>query len=255
MTVQTILNYLWTLAPEAYRLPEDNVGLLLGRKNAPVTKVLVSLDATADVVAEARNQGCELLVTHHPVIYRSVCHINDEDPMTRLQLACLESGLAVISMHTNLDCAPGGINDVLAEQLELWNVETLADPETSGLLRAGSVEPIALPAFAAYVKERLHCPGLRYVSGGRTVRRVAVGGGACAEFLRTALEAGCDTLVTADVGYHDFQEAEACGLNLIDAGHFETESPICSVLRDKLAARYPELKVYLSSQTGCVRFL
>lgn len=255
MTVQTILDYLWTLAPEKCKMPWDNVGHLLGRRNASVTRVLVALDATAAVVEEAAALGCELVVTHHPVIFHAQKHVNDVDPMTETALNFLERGIAVISMHTNLDCAAGGVNDVLAERLCINRIEILDDGETAGLIRMGDVAPTDLRTFAAFVKERLSCPGLRYADGGKRVRRVAVGGGACGDYLERVAEAGCDTFVTADLGYHRFCDAATLGLNLIDAGHFETETPICAVLRDRLAARFPELEVRLSAHTDCIRYL
>ncbi len=255
MTVQNVLDYLFTLAPITYKESWDNVGFLAGRKDAPVTRVLVALDATAAVAEEAAKLGCELVVTHHPLIFQAPKHVTDADPMTGTLLSFLEKGVAVISMHTNLDCAPGGVNDVLAEQLSLHNVEILEDGETAGLLRAGEAEPMELPAFAAFVKERLNCPGLRYADGGKSVRRVAVGGGGCSEFMELAVAAGCDTFVTADVKYHAFQEAQTRGINLIDAGHFETENPVCGVLIEKLAARFPEIKVLRSDHSDCIRYL
>ncbi|MBR6376824.1 MAG: Nif3-like dinuclear metal center hexameric protein [Oscillospiraceae bacterium] len=255
MTVQTILDYLWTLAPERFRMDWDNVGLLLGRKNAPVGGVLVALDATAAVAAEAERLGCQLVLTHHPVIFRGDKHITDADPLTELHLIYLEKGIAVISMHTNLDCAPGGVNDVLAERLGLHNFSVLEDGETAGLLRMGEVPETELPAFAAFVKERLDCPGLRYVDGGKPVRKVAVGGGGCGEFASRALAAGCDTFVTADIKYHDFCDAATLGLNLIDAGHFETEVPVCDALAAKLREAFPELRVHRSAHRGCIQFL
>ena len=255
MTVSKILDYLWTLAPLSYKEDWDNVGFLLGRGNREVTGVLVALDATKAVAEEAERLGCQLVVTHHPVIFRGEKHITDADPLTEAHLAFLEKGIAVISMHTNLDCAPGGVNDVLAERLGLTHVEVLADGETAGLIRMGDTREWDLPAFAAFVKERLSCPGLRYVDGGRPVRRVAVGGGACCGFAQRALAAGCDTFITSDLKYHEFCEAAAMGLNLIDAGHFETENPVCPVLRDKLAARFPELRVHLSAHTDCIQYL
>ena len=255
VTVQTILDYLWTLAPITYKEDWDNVGFLAGRKDAPVSKILVALDATEAVAAEAAGLGCELVVTHHPLIFQAPKHVTDADPMTKALLAYLERGLAVISMHTNLDCAPGGVNDELARRLGLQNVTVLADGETAGLIRAGEVPETDLPAFAAFVKGALNCPGLRYSEGGRPVRRVAVGGGGCPGFIALAAASGCDTFVTADVKYHEFQEAQARGLNLIDGGHFETEDPVCDVLRDKLAARFPDLTVLRSAHSDCVRFL
>lgn len=255
MTVQTVLDYLWTLAPIHYKESWDNVGLLLGRKNAPVRGVLVALDATDAVAAEAEALDCQLVVTHHPVIFRGDKHVTDEDPLTEVHLNYLEKGIAVISMHTNLDCAPGGVNDVLAQRLGLHNVEVLEDGETAGLIRVGELAQTELPAFAAFVKERLACPGLRYVDGGKPVRRVAVGGGACGSYVSRVLAAGCDTLVTADLKYHEFCDAAVLGLNLIDAGHFETEDPVCELLAARLRERFPALAVHRSAHSDCIQYL
>ena len=255
MTVQDILDDLWTLAPLSYKEDYDNVGFLIGRKEAPVEKVLVALDATAAVAAEAEALGCQLVVTHHPVIFQAPKHLTDADPRTRVLLEYLERGLAVISMHTNLDCAPGGVNDTLAALLGLQRVTVLEDGETAGLIRMGEVETRSLPEFAAFVKQRLACPGLRFADGGRPVRRVAVGGGGCGSFMDRVLAAGCDSFVTADLKYHQFEEAAVLGLNLIDAGHFETENPVCEVLRTRLAAQFPALEVLGSAHQDCIRFL
>ena len=254
MTVQTILDYLWTLAPVSYKEAWDNVGLLLGRKNAPVRGVLVALDATAAVAAEAERLDCQLLVTHHPVIFRGDKHVTDADPLTEVHLSYLEKGIAVISMHTNLDCAPGGVNDLLAQRLGLQGCEVLNDGETAGLIRVGTLDETPLPDFAARVKQRLSCPGLRYADGGRAVRRVAVGGGACVDYVPQVLAAGCDTFVTADVKYHAFCDAATLGLNLIDAGHFETENPVCEMLAARLRERFPTLRVHRSAHRDCVCF-
>lgn len=255
MTVQTILDYLWTLAPIEYKEDFDNVGFLVGRGNAEVTRLLVSLDATEAVAAEAEALGCQLVLSHHPIIFHAPKHVTDADPHTRTLLSYLERGLAVISMHTNLDCAPGGVNDVLARWIGLHNVEVLEDGETAGLIRVGETEETSLHAFAASVKERLSCPGLRYAEGRRPVRRVAVGGGACGDFIDRVAAAGCDTFVTADLKYHQFQDAAVLGLNLIDAGHFETEDPVCDMLCQRLRERFPELELFRSAHTGCIRYL
>ena len=112
-----------------------------------------------------------------------------------------------------------------------------------------------LETFLALVKERLHCPGLRYVDGGKAVSRVAVGGGACGDGLRDAFDAGCDTFVTADVKYNQFWDARDLGLNLIDAGHFWTENPVCGSLADKLREEFPGCLVKVSENHGdCINF-
>ena len=255
MTVQTILDYIWTLAPIEYKMSWDNVGLLLGRASAEVHRVLLSLDATAAVAREAAELGCELVVSHHPVIFRGDKHVNDLDPLTEPELLFLENRIAVISMHTNLDCAPGGVNDVLASLLGLHNIEILQEPGEPALVRCGTVERQSLPEFAAFVKKTLLCPGLRFIDGGCAVQKVAVGGGSCIESAESALAAGCDTFVTGDVKYHEFLDAAARGLNVVDAGHFETENPVIHALRAKLQDRFPEIGFLISAHCGLIRFL
>ena len=254
MTVQTVLDFLFQLAPKEYAMSWDNVGHLLGRREAPVNRVLVALDATADVAEEAAALGCQLIVTHHPVIFNSIRHLTDADPMTHTALKLLEQGIAVISMHTNLDCVPGGVTDELARLLGLERTAVLPNGAQPGVIRVGEVAPTTLADFAALVKARLGCEGLRFTDGGKPVRRVALCGGAGMDFVEQVMDAGCDTFVTADVRYHEFQEMQIRGLNLIDAGHFQTENPICALLRGKLAAAFPEIEVLLSRHGDCIRF-
>ena len=255
MTVQTILDYIWTLAPQEYKMSWDNVGLLLGRANAEVRRVLLTLDATAAVADEARDLGCQLVVSHHPVIFRGDKHVTDLDPLTEPELRFLENRIAVISMHTNLDCAPGGVNDVLAAVLGLRDVEVLAEPGEPALVRCGTVERQNLTEFAAFVKRALDCDGLRYADGGRPVRKVAVGGGSCIELAELALAHGCDTFVTGDVKYHEFLDTAARGMNVVDAGHFKTENPVIRMLQAKLRAQFPEIEFLRSAHRDVVRFL
>lgn len=255
MTVKNVLNALWELAPLSCKESWDNVGLMCGRMNTKVNRILVALDTDEQVAQEAQDHGCELVVTHHPLIFRGAMHITDEDTVGQTLLSFLERSLAVISMHTNLDCAEGGVNDVLARRLGLSEVTVLSDGETPGLIRCGNRKEESIDSFAAFVKSELRCPGLRFVRGNRPVRRVAVGGGSCGEFLETVHNTGCDTFVTADVKYHQFCTAKQLGLNLIDAGHFETEQPVCEVLLAALRSRFPEIEVILSAHSDYTEFL
>ena len=119
----------------------------------------------------------------------------------------------------------------------------------------GTVPEQSLDAFLTVVKTALHCPGLRYAQGGKSVHQVAVGGGACADGMAEALAAGCDTFVTADVKYNQFWDAADFGLNLIDAGHFYTENPVCGYLAEKLRAAFPAVSVKISqSHQDCMKF-
>ena len=257
ITVQSVLEYIETLAPRAMKESWDNVGLNCGHRDRPVQKILVALDPFTHVCQEAKDWGADLLVTHHALLWKPG-FITDMDTQGRNTLFLIENGIAHINAHTNLDQAPGGVNDVLAQTLGLENIEIL-DPVPGevpyGLLRCGTVAECALGDFLSVVKKKLHCDGLRYVDGGKSVRKVAVGGGSCSGAMYQAAAAGCDTFVTADVKYNGFWDAREMGLTLIDAGHFHTENPVVAVLAAKLAAQFPEIEVKISeSHWDCMKY-
>lgn len=257
VTVSHILDYLETLAPVETKMHWDNVGLLCGSKTAPVTKILVALDPFEHVCEEAAAWGAELIVTHHPLIFHAPNAVTDETSVGRSIMTLCRAGISAINAHTNLDCAPGGVNDILAEKLGLTDVSPVPHPGTTapGLLRCGYVFEQSLDDFLFDVSQALGCDHLRYVDGGRPVCKVAVGGGACADGFLDALDAGCDTLVTADVKYNQFWDARDLGLNLIDAGHFATENPVVAVLAEKIAAAFPEVEVKISeTHSDCMKF-
>ena len=261
VTVNDILLFLETLAPRSMKMDWDNVGLLCGSRKAEVSKILVALDPFEGVCLEAAAWGADLIVTHHPLIFQALKSITDETSIGRsIQLLCRE-GISAINAHTNLDCAPGGVNDRLAAALRLSEIKVIdpigvdADGKEWGLLRKGTVTTQPLSDFLSTVKTALGCEGLRYVDGGKPVRHVAVGGGACASELMDAYRAGCDTFVTSDVKYNQFWDAKDLGMNLIDAGHFYTENPITACLAEKIAAAFPEIKVKISeTHRDCMKF-
>ena len=260
-TVADILRFVETLAPRDMKMSWDNVGLLCGSRATPVTKVLVALDPFEHVCKEAAQWGAELIVTHHPLIFKPLPNVTDETSIGRGIMVLCRNGISAVNAHTNLDQAPGGVNDVLARTLELENIRVINPCGTTeegaawGLLRMGEVQPRSLDAFLGTVREKLGCAGLRYVSGGRDVRKVAVGGGSCADGMLDALAAGCDTFVTADVKYNQFWDARDLGLNLIDAGHFHTENPVVAVLAEKIAGAFPEVEVKISeTHADCMKF-
>ena len=260
-TVGDILKFVETLAPRSMKMDWDNVGLLCGSKAQTVTKVLIALDPFEGVCREAAEIGAEMILTHHPLIFSPLKEVTDETSIGRsIQLLC-RHGISAVNAHTNLDCAPGGVNDVLARKLGLQNVKVISPSGTDsegrewGLLRCGTVEEQSLEAFLPQVKERLGSKGLRYVNGGKPVRKVAVGGGSCAGGMLEALDAGCDTFVTADVKYNQFWDAYDLGLNLIDAGHFATENPVTVYLKEKLSAAFPEVEFVISmTHRDCMNF-
>ena len=255
-TVREIYGYLDAQAPFSLQEGFDNAGFLVGHGDAVVTKILVALDITMEVAAEAAELGAQLIVSHHPVIFHPARSVTDADPDGWILLSLVEHGVAAICVHTNLDAVHGGVNDALAEALGLTQVEQLkqagvdASGRPYGIGRVGGAAgvPMYAPAFAAFVKEKLGANGVRYVDARRPVRRVAVGGGACADMLSDALAMGCDTFVTSDVKYNGFLDAKALGVNLIDAGHYPTEQVVCPVLARWLSAGFPKIEVCLTNR-------
>ena len=247
-TVREIEQALFELAPREGTMDWDNVGHLLGDPDSQVSRVLVALDITEDVADEAISHGCELIVAHHPVMncrWLPVQSVRSDTPQGHLLLKLLRNGVSAICMHTNLDVAWGGVNDILAEKLKLVDPGPLC---VNGLGRVGRLEePMDLADFVRFVSRSLGCNGVRYAGAGKPVCRVAVGGGACGEFEDDAIRAGCDTFVTADLSYHQFLDAKGKGINLIDAGHFPTEDPVCEKLVQYVSDRFQELVVTKST--------
>lgn len=261
-TVNDILAFLNTLAPGYMKEEWDNVGLLCGSRATPVTKILVALDPFEHVCQEAVDVGAQLLVAHHPLIFDPLRSVTDDSSIGRSLMLLNKNGISVICAHTNLDCAPEGVNHVLSRVLGLENVE-LIDPAGNddngtpyGLLRCGYVKESTLEDFLSQVKQALKTPVLRFVRGGQPVRKVAVGGGSCAGAVPLVKAAGCDTFVTADVKYNQFWDAKDLGLNLIDAGHFYTENPVVSHLSFALSRAFPEIEVKTSqTHRDCMEFV
>ena len=253
-TVADILQFVESIAPPYMKESWDNVGLNCGHMDRPVKKILVALDPFTHVCQEAKEIGADLLVTHHALIWKPG-FITDLNTQGKNTLFLIENGIAHINAHTNLDQAPGGVNDVLAAKLGLRNVQIVNPKDGIGLMRCGEVDAQPLESFLAAVKEQLGCEGLRYVNSGKPVKKVAVGGGSCAGGMMEVLSAGCDTFVTADIKYNQFWDAADLGLNLIDAGHFYTENPVVSVLAGKIAAAFPEIEVKISeTHHDCMKY-
>jgi len=253
--VKDIYEYINTVAPFDTQMDFDNAGLLVGRADAAVGKVLVALDITQEVIREAVELGVQLIVSHHPVIFHPLKSVTNGDVTGERVLLLAENHIAAICAHTNLDAAQEGVNDLLARQLGLVRLEQLhqdgvdAQGRAYGIGRVGVLDTTVFPdtaAFAQMVKQALNASGVRYVDAGKPVRRVAVGGGSCGSMLGDAVAAGCDTFVTADVKYDVFLEAKALGINLLDAGHFATENVVVAPLAHKLRAAFPELDILVS---------
>ena len=257
VTVKTIFAYLDEIAPVRYQMDFDNAGFLVGDMNAPVTRVLTALDITDDVISEAESIGAQLIVSHHPMIFHSLKQVRADELTGRKVLRLAKLGIAAVCMHTNLDIADGGVNDALMQALDadVSGILELTGSDENGVpLGCGRIgrlrHPMPLNAFLPYVSERLHVTGLRYCDGGKDAEQIAVCGGSGGNLLELAYEAGCDTLVTADVKYDRFLAAKELGVNLIDADHFCTENVVIPVITEKLRNQFPNLIIQRSRCLG-----
>lgn len=253
--VKDVFELLNKFAPVERKMDFDNVGLLVGDRESEVKKILVALDVTDDVVSEAILKKCDLIVSHHPLIFTAMKAVVQSDLTGRKVIELVKNGISVISMHTNLDVSHGGVNDTLAKQLGLKNIYCPypegkdGNENVYGLMRCGEYDSeITLDAFLKNVKETLGASGLRFTDAGRNVRKVAVVGGAGNSEIMDAYLAGCDTYVTADVKHNGFIDAKELGMNLVDGGHFCTENGIVDVLSDMISAEFNEITVEISDK-------
>lgn len=253
-----ILNVLEEAAPCRLAESYDNVGFIVGKKNNEVTKLIVALDITGAVIDEAAREGAELIVSHHPIIFGSRKSVTDCDVVGSLLLRLIENGISAICMHTNLDCAEGGVNDVFAACLDI-SVEGVVEPKEDGNVGGGRFgalrEEISLSEFLPRVCAALKTGGVKYHDAKRPVKKIAVGGGSCGDYVALAAELGCDTVVTADIKHSEFLEAKELGINAIDAGHFATEDIVCPRICEIISEKHPALTVKIAdADADCTQF-
>lgn len=232
-TVKEVLEILRVFAPTELACSWDNVGLLVDA-GRPVDRILTTLDITAAVVEEAAAQNCQLIVSHHPVIFNPLKRITMQDPAAML----VRQGISAICMHTNLDAAPGGVNDTLAGILGIQNTLSFAE----GCGRIGEVASTTARDLAALCAERLGAHP-QYVEADHPVTRLAEVSGGGGSYLQEAIDLGADCLVTGEAAHHIALLARQMGVGLVVAGHWATEHPIAGVLATHLTRALPDVKV------------
>jgi dinuclear metal center YbgI/SA1388 family protein len=250
-TVSDVIAFLEKFAPPVLAEDWDNVGLLVGREAAEAPRIMTCLTLTPDVAAEAVQQGVQMVVSHHPVLFRGTKTITDATSEGRMLLHLIENGVSVYSPHTSFDSAALGINHQLAESFGLSEIQPLrphANVEGLGSGRTGRLAPdVSLKDFLGIVRSAV---GSEYVefsgSADAPVSQVAVACGAAAEFLTDAIQLGCDTVVTGEARFHSALEARTEGLNLILLGHYASERPAVEQLAKTLAAEFDGSQVFAS---------
>lgn len=250
MNICELYDYLERRIPRSLSCDWDNDGLMCcPDPDRQVRRVLVALDVTGEVADAAVDGGFDAVVSHHPLIFDPLRSLTPDDGTGAKLINLVRAGVSVMSFHTRLDALDGGVNDMLAEALGLSDTEPFGDGEGVPMGRVGLLDEPAEPAeFGRMIKTALAAPGVIVASCGRRCRRVAVLGGEGKDFIAAAKAAGADTLVSGRLGYHRMMAAEEIGLNLIEAGHFYTEDPVCDRLAEMISAADPDIETeYMKS--------
>ena len=227
MTVSELYKKLSEYMPESLRLDWDNDGIMVCSDfSAEVSAVLITLDVTEEIVDYAIERGFNLIISHHPLIFRPVSEVTEKNHVSRKIIKLVSNNVAVFSFHTRADIVSGGVNDILARLIGLKNVTPFGE---GGLGRIGYLDTdTELDVFADGIKAVLHADSIKVSDGYNTVKKVAVVGGDGKDFVNDAIAEDADTYVSGRLSYNVMEEASEMGINLIEAGHYYTEFPITS---------------------------
>ena len=251
--VQNISEVMNRIAPRQLAEEWDNPGLLVGSFDSEVEKIFVCLDVTEENIKSAVEFGANLIIVHHPLIFRAVKNFRTDLPLGRKLEILIKNNIAVFAAHTNLDSVQGGVNDVLAQKLGLIDVKTF-DEENFTLGRIGKLpEKMTAQNFALHVKKSLNAESVRLVEAGDfLIEKVGICGGAGSDIISKAKFHGAQAFVTGDVKYHEAQNAAEIKIHVVDAGHFATEFPVVHVLAEMLQTEFEKLsyKIKIAEDTN-----
>ena len=246
MTVKDIYKRLDMRIPKDLSEPWDNDGVMCCADFLQeVNKVIITLDVTEDVVDYAIESCVDLIISHHPLIFKPLTSVCESNHVARKVIKLLENGITVLSFHTRLDKVVGGVNDKLCDLLGIKDAIPFGEGD---LGRIGYIESERLlDDFAYHVKDALDADVVRVADALNPVRHVAVVGGDGKSYVKDAIALGADTYISGRIGYNVMEEAAEMGINLIEAGHYFTEQPITEFLRDLLISYDPSLSIEIIS--------
>lgn len=228
-TIEEIYRWLDGLAPFSTAEDFDNAGLLLGDRSREVKKVFFALDAISQTVEEAIRFGTDLMITHHPLIFRPLRRIDYTTPLGQALCRMVSAGMGLIAAHTNWDRAPGGVSDALANSLDLTEVQEI-DP----FIRLGKLpSPMTASALRSYIAERLQMEPLLFSASDAPISSLAVSGGAYGEGAVIAHRHGADAFLVGEIGYHELLDVHGLGITVLQGGHFATERPGIAALYER----------------------
>lgn len=229
MKVKEIIKEMESLAPPFLKESYDNVGLMVGDENQDVNKILLALDCTKEVIEEAKTNNVDMIITHHPLIFRKPSKVVKSDLQGWKIIELIKNDISLYSSHTNLDTVKGGINDEIVNILGFKSkkiIDEVKNPnfEGSGIGRIVDLEEYKTPEeVIKIVKEKLNVDNLRAAIGNRNIKRIAIINGSGQDYFQRSLNLGADCIITGDTTYHFASDYKEMGITIIDPGHFKTE--------------------------------
>ena len=237
LKVKDIIGNLEKKYPKANAESWDNVGLIVGKLNQEVSKVQLSLDATDKAIENAIKNSADLIITHHPMIFKPVKTITTMDNLGRKIIKHIENNKSLYAMHTNLDSSKDGLNDYILNLLEVENSKVIDVNEFDNEVGIGRLYTLSkemnIDEYATFVKNSLKIKNIRIISENREkiIKKVALINGSGMSYWRKVKSLGADLFITGDIGYHDALDAKEAGINVFDIGHFESENCFVELLR------------------------
>lgn len=261
LKVKDVIKIIENIAPPALAESYDNVGLMVGDRETEVHKILVALDVTLEVIDEAIESNCNLIFTHHPILFLKPKTITTDTLMGKKIIKLIQNNISVYSSHTNLDSVQEGLNDIATELLGYNNYRVLEVNKTfenarNGIGRFIKVNnPITLFDLCNRVKEKYEAPFVRVVGDkDKEINTIAVINGSGEDFFGIAAKEGCDCIITGDTSYHHVSDMRESNIAIIDAGHFVTEWPAMKVVGKRLNNTLKDMghnqKVIISQVSG-----
>lgn len=234
------------IAPVSIQMSFDNSGFLVGSRESRVSRVMLALEVSDEVIKDAIKQECQMIITHHPLIFHAEKSVTADTYQGKLLLRLISSGIALYSSHTPLDAAPGGCNDVLCDMLGLKNVHGIVPLGRSGereyfCARTGSVDA-TVQELALTACKGLGADRVSVVDCGKRIRRLAVCSGSGGGILNECIAAGADALLTGELSHHEALALREAGISAIICGHYQTEVPVLNSLLGHLQKRINVLK-------------
>lgn len=261
MKVSDITSWLEHIAPPHLQESYDNAGLITGHPDQDVTGVLFSLDAIETVVDEAIQKGCNMIVSHHPIVFRGLKRFNGANYVERTVIKAIRHEIALYAIHTNLDnVLHRGVNERIAQRLGLQNIQILTPkagvPDVGAGVTGSLPEPMSELDFLHQVKTAMLTRCIRHTAlTGKVVRKIAVCGGSGSFLLSDAIRAGADVFITADFKYHEFFDADY-RIVIADIGHYESEQFTIPLLFEIISEKFPNFALHLTRvSTNPVHYL